>query len=63
MGKKSRGPGKEASFEEALRRLEEIVKEKEAAIRSQEYEKAAKLRDGEKEQRDCRAVGRIGGLK
>jgi exodeoxyribonuclease VII small subunit len=28
MGKKkSRGPGKEASFEEALRRLEEIVKE------------------------------------
>jgi ATP-dependent Clp protease ATP-binding subunit ClpC len=32
-------------------KLEEIVKEKEAAIRSQEYEKAAKLRDKEKEQR------------
>jgi ATP-dependent Clp protease ATP-binding subunit ClpC len=32
-------------------KLEDIVKEKEAAIRSQEYEKAAKLRDKEKEQR------------
>ncbi len=32
MGKKkSRGPGKEISFEEALRRLEEIVKELEEA--------------------------------
>jgi ATP-dependent Clp protease ATP-binding subunit ClpC len=33
-------------------RLEELVKEKEAAIRSQEYEKAAKLRDKEKDQRN-----------
>jgi len=33
-------------------KLEEVVKEKEAAIRQQEYERAAKLRDKEKDQRN-----------
>ena len=33
------------------KKLEEVIKEKEAAIRGQEYEKAARLRDKEKEQR------------
>src|SRR5262245_4990698 len=36
---------------EIEKKLEEVVKEKEAAIRAQEYEKAARLRDREKEYR------------
>jgi ATP-dependent Clp protease ATP-binding subunit ClpC len=36
------------------KRLDEVVKEKEAAIRGQEYEKAARLRDKEKELRSRR---------
>ncbi|MBI5168935.1 MAG: ATP-dependent Clp protease ATP-binding subunit [Candidatus Eisenbacteria bacterium] len=36
---------------ELEKKLEEVVKEKEAAIRGQEYEKAARLRDREKELR------------
>jgi len=36
------------------KKLEEVVKEKEAAIRGQEYEKAARLRDKEKELRSRR---------
>ena len=36
---------------ELEKKLEEVVKEKEAAIRGQEFEKAARLRDKEKELR------------
>src|SRR5215467_966472 len=36
------------------KKLEEVVKEKEAAIRGQEYEKAARLRDKEKDLRSRR---------
>ena len=36
---------------EIEKKLEEVIKEKEAAIRAQEYEKAARLRDREKEYR------------
>jgi ATP-dependent Clp protease ATP-binding subunit ClpC len=39
---------------ELEKKLEEVVKEKEAAIRGQEYEKAARLRDKEKELRGRR---------
>ena len=38
-----------AEIRELEKKLEEVDKEKEAAIRSQEYEKAARLRDTEKE--------------
>jgi ATP-dependent Clp protease ATP-binding subunit ClpC len=40
-----------AEIRELEQKLEELVKEKEAAIRAQEYEKAAKMRDKEKEAR------------
>jgi ATP-dependent Clp protease ATP-binding subunit ClpC len=40
-----------AEIRELEQKLEELVKEKEAAIRAQEYEKAAKMRDREKEAR------------
>ena len=40
-----------AEIHELEKKLEEVVKEKEAAIRGQEYEKAARLRDKEKELR------------
>src|SRR5881296_3654150 len=40
-----------SEIHELEKRLEEVVKEKEAAIRGQEYEKAARLRDREKELR------------
>ena len=48
----STAPGE---LHELERKLEEIVKEKEAAIHGQEYEKAARLRDKEKEFRARRA--------
>src|SRR5947208_6070278 len=38
-----------SEIHELEKKLEEVVKEKEAAIRGQEYEKAARLRDKEKE--------------
>src|SRR5881409_1757224 len=38
-------------IQELEKKLEEVVKEKEAAIRAQEYEKAARLRDKEKDLR------------
>ncbi|MGH7724587.1 MAG: ATP-dependent Clp protease ATP-binding subunit [Candidatus Eiseniibacteriota bacterium] len=41
-----------AEIRELEQKLEELVKEKEAAIRAQEYEKAAKMRDREKETRN-----------
>jgi ATP-dependent Clp protease ATP-binding subunit ClpC len=40
-----------SEIHELEKKLEEVVKEKEAAIRGQEYEKAARLRDREKELR------------
>ena len=40
-----------SEIHELEKKLEEVVKEKEAAIRGQEYEKAARLRDKEKELR------------
>ncbi len=40
-----------SEISELEKKLEEVVKEKEAAIRGQEYEKAARLRDREKELR------------
>ncbi len=40
-----------AEIRELEQKLDELVKEKEAAIRAQEYEKAAKMRDKEKEAR------------
>src|SRR6266700_1405909 len=40
-----------AEIHELEKKLEEVIKEKEAAIRGQEYEKAARLRDREKELR------------
>ncbi len=40
-----------AEIHELEKKLEEVVKEKEAAIRGQEYEKAARLRDKEKDLR------------
>src|SRR5207249_3863361 len=40
-----------AEIHELEKKLEEVIKEKEAAIRGQEYEKAARLRDKEKELR------------
>ncbi len=40
-----------AEIHELEKKLEEVIKEKEAAIRGQEYEKAARLRDKEKEHR------------
>src|SRR5690349_13638297 len=40
-----------SEIHEIEKKLEEVVKEKEAAIRGQEYEKAARLRDREKELR------------
>ncbi|HET7224980.1 MAG TPA: ATP-dependent Clp protease ATP-binding subunit [Candidatus Eisenbacteria bacterium] len=40
-----------SEIHELEKRLEEVIKEKEAAIRGQEYEKAARLRDKEKELR------------
>src|SRR5207244_1961333 len=40
-----------AEIHELEKKLEEVVKEKEAAIRGQEYEKAARLRDREKDLR------------
>ena len=40
-----------SEIHEIEKKLEEVVKEKEAAIRGQEYEKAARLRDKEKELR------------
>src|SRR5258708_7795707 len=40
-----------SEIHEVEKKLEEVVKEKEAAIRGQEYEKAARLRDREKELR------------
>ncbi len=43
-----------SEIHELEKRLEEVVKEKEAAIRHQEYEKAARLRDKEKELRGKR---------
>jgi ATP-dependent Clp protease ATP-binding subunit ClpC len=43
-----------SEIHELEKKLEEVVKEKEAAIRGQEYEKAARLRDKEKEQRGRR---------
>ena len=43
-----------SEIHELEKKLEEVVKEKEAAIRNQEYEKAARLRDKEKEQRQRR---------
>ncbi len=43
-----------SEIHELEQKLEEVVKEKEAAIRGQEYEKAARLRDREKELRGRR---------
>jgi ATP-dependent Clp protease ATP-binding subunit ClpC len=43
-----------SEIHELEKKLEEVVKEKEAAIRGQEYEKAARLRDKEKELRGRR---------
>src|SRR5882672_4408043 len=40
-----------AEIHELEKKLEDVIKEKEAAIRGQEYEKAARLRDKEKELR------------
>ena len=40
-----------SEIHELEKKLEEVIKEKEAAIRGQEYEKAARLRDREKEHR------------
>jgi ATP-dependent Clp protease ATP-binding subunit ClpC len=40
-----------AEIRDLEQKLDELVKEKEAAIRAQEYEKAAKMRDKEKEAR------------
>jgi ATP-dependent Clp protease ATP-binding subunit ClpC len=40
-----------SEIHELEKKLEEVIKEKEAAIRGQEYEKAARLRDREKELR------------
>src|SRR3989475_6625074 len=40
-----------AEIHELEKKLEEVIKEKEAAIRGQEYEKAARLRDKEKDLR------------
>jgi ATP-dependent Clp protease ATP-binding subunit ClpC len=40
-----------AEIHELEKKLEDVIKEKEAAIRGQEYEKAARLRDKEKEHR------------
>src|SRR6516164_548591 len=40
-----------SEIHEVEKKLEEVIKEKEAAIRGQEYEKAARLRDREKEYR------------
>jgi ATP-dependent Clp protease ATP-binding subunit ClpC len=40
-----------AEIHDLEKKLEEVIKEKEAAIRGQEYEKAARLRDKEKELR------------
>jgi ATP-dependent Clp protease ATP-binding subunit ClpC len=43
-----------SEIHELEKKLEEVIKEKEAAIRGQEYEKAARLRDREKEFRSRR---------